>query len=490
VDRALAELDRAKDGSGAPASSDLEWSRAFVLYKARTRYDEAAASFEKIGARPGPRQAEALFYAARSKSRADHDDEAKVGYRAVVRRFPRTSWADDAAYLAARLSMLHAKWADAAVDYSAYLKAFPAGRERNDATYERALCLIAAGQGARARGDLHALASAAGAGEAARLRELQAVAALSAGDREGAITLFTAVVRSQPLSWAAAIARARLAKEGAELPPLIEPSDGKTSDPLQVKLPAVSDLYYRLGLDAEAEGYLRAHEKEAVGSSGRREKEALCTLYGQLGRAGRRLRVGQDAISPNGLNRAFSPATRWAWDCVYPRPYADRVREIEQREGLPKDLIFAVMRQESAFDPDAVSPARAVGLLQLIPDTARRIAAETGSPFDEKLLKTAPVNLDLGGRYLAKMLRAFGGSVPAAVAAYNAGPQAVGRWLSRMRGVDLDVWVAMIPYDETRAYVSRVMGNLARYGYLDGGDSAPPPIDLTLPEAKTDGSDY
>jgi soluble lytic murein transglycosylase len=128
--------------------------------------------------------------------------------------------------------------------------------------------------------------------------------------------------------------------------------------------------------------------------------------------------------------------------------------------------------------------------MQLLPDTARRIAAETGAPFDEKLLATATVNLDLGGRYLAKMLRAFGGSVPIAAAAYNAGPQAVGRWLSRMRGVDLDVWVAMIPYDETRTYVSRVVGNLARYGYLEGGEKGVPPIDLVLPPPVADGSLY
>jgi soluble lytic murein transglycosylase len=490
VDRALSELDLAAESPGAPPTADLTWARAFVLYKARNRYDQAAALFERIGAQPGPRQAEALFYAARAKSRGDRDDEALAGYRAVARRFAASPWAEQAGYLGARLSLLHAKWADAVTDYTAYLKKFPSGKERADATYERALCLFAGGQGAAARADLHGLAAAAGAVEAAHLRELEAVAALSSGDRDGAIALLSSVVRSQPLSWPALLARARLAREGAEVPPPIDPSDGRTSEPLAVKLPAVSDFYHRLGLDAEAETFLRAHEKEAAGNLRGREKEALCSLYGEIGRASRRYRVGLEALSPTGLGRGFSPATRWAWDCVFPRPYVDRVREIERRERIPKDLIFAVMRQESAFDPDAVSPARAVGLLQLMPDTARRIAAETGASFDAKLLRTAPVNLDLGGRYLAKMLATFGGSVPIAAAAYNAGPQAVGRWLARMRGIDLDVWVAMIPYEETRTYVSRVMGNLARYAYLDGGDQAVVPIDFALPEAKTDGSEY
>ncbi len=141
------------------------------------------------------------------------------------------------------------------------------------------------------------------------------------------------------------------------------------------------------------------------------------------------------------------------------------------------------MRQESAFAPDATSPARAVGLLQLMPETARRLASEAGTAFDERLLRTPPVNLDLGGRYLAKMLRSFDGSVPLAAAAYNAGPRAVRRWADRMKGLDLDVWVAMIPFEETRTYVSKVMSNLARYAYLDGGESALPSLDLALPTA-------
>jgi soluble lytic murein transglycosylase len=157
------------------------------------------------------------------------------------------------------------------------------------------------------------------------------------------------------------------------------------------------------------------------------------------------------------------------------------VHDIEAREALPKGLIYAVMRQESAFDPDAVSGARAVGLLQLMPETARRLAAEVGTPFDERRLRAPAVNLDLGGRYLAKMLHAFNGSVPMAAAAYNAGPRAVRRWLERMKGLDADLWVAMIPFEETRVYVSKVMSNLARYAYLEGGESALPTMDLGLP---------
>src|SRR4029078_10931752 len=184
-------------------------ARAFALYKARGRYEKAAAQFAKLGSKPGGRQAEALFYAARSQSRADHDDEAESAYRAVARRFPNSSFADEAAYLAARLAFLHASWGNASTGYSAYIRKFPSGKQRDAATYERALSYLAGGNYAAARSELHTLAASAGVSDAARMRELQCVAAMKAGDKEGAIGLWGDVIRAQPLSWSATMARAR-----------------------------------------------------------------------------------------------------------------------------------------------------------------------------------------------------------------------------------------------------------------------------------------
>jgi soluble lytic murein transglycosylase len=369
--------------------------------------------------------------------------------------------------------------------YSAYLHKFPNGKQRDSAAYERALALLADGKHQSARAELRALSQATtSGGEAARLRELEAVAAAKSGDKQGAIATWSEVMRTQPLSWAAMAARARLAREGAEAPALIEPSDGKVSEPIAFRLPPVAILYHRLGLDGDAESYLRTHEREAVVEVKGRDKEALCEMYSELGRAARLYRIGADAVPPALLARAPSAASEWGWRCLYPRPYLERVGDVEAREALPPGLIYAVMRQESAFDPDAVSPARAVGLLQLMPDTARRLAAETGTEYDERLLRTPTMNIELGGRYLGKLLRSFDGSLPTTAAAYNAGPRAVRRWVTRMKALDLDLWVAMIPYEETRTYVSRVMSNLARYAYLAGGESSVPEVALGLPASR------
>jgi soluble lytic murein transglycosylase len=490
TDDSLAELDRAEKSATPAELDEIAWARAHALYRARTRYDQAAAAFGKLGNKKGPRQAEALYYAARSASRADHDDEAAKGYRALGQRFPMSPWADEATYLVARLSFLHAAWGEAAAGYAAYLRKYRLGKQRDAATYEHALALLADGKHAPARTELHTLATQAQGAESARIRELEAIAARGAGDKSAALSMWSDIVKSHPFTWAALAARARIVQEGETPPPIAPPSDGSTAEPLAIKLPAVAELYHRLGLDTEAEAYLRAHEREATADFRGRDKEALCAMYGELGRAARLYRIGLEAVPSALLARAPSQASEWAWRCVYPRPYVERVSDIEAREKLPKGLIYAVMRQESSYDPHAVSRARAVGLLQLMPDTARRLASETGQPFEERWLRIPSVNLELGGRYLAKMLRAFDGALPATAAAYNAGPGASRRWINRMK-VDLDLWVALIPYEETRVYVGRVMANFARYAYLAGGEAAVPALDLRpLSAAKEDANDF
>jgi soluble lytic murein transglycosylase len=140
------------------------------------------------------------------------------------------------------------------------------------------------------------------------------------------------------------------------------------------------------------------------------------------------------------------------------------------------------MRQESGFRPAVRSPVGAVGLLQLMPATAARVADELGEKVEPQTLTRAYANLHLGSAYLRKLIDGFQGSVPLALAAYNAGPQAVGRWLATGETLPLDLFVAKIPYEETRGYVARVLSNVARYAYLEGGEGAVQAPALELPK--------
>jgi soluble lytic murein transglycosylase len=137
--------------------------------------------------------------------------------------------------------------------------------------------------------------------------------------------------------------------------------------------------------------------------------------------------------------------------------------------ALEIPLVLAVVRQESAFQLDAVSRAGARGLMQLLPRTAREVARGVNLPYaPQKLVSDAAYNLKLGQAYLRDLLAEFEGSYVLALAAYNAGPKRAREWLKeigdpRASADDAIDWVEMIPYEETRNYVQRVLENLQVY---------------------------
>jgi soluble lytic murein transglycosylase len=158
------------------------------------------------------------------------------------------------------------------------------------------------------------------------------------------------------------------------------------------------------------------------------------------------------------------------------------VSALEEKHEIPKGLIYALMRQESAFDPQAISPVSATGLMQLMPSTAQHVADELSFDLKPVELTSPEVNLRLGAFYLGKLLKTYKQNPMLAAAAYNAGPGAVNDWLAGGGDQEADVWVARIPYDETRNYVARVIGNLARYQWLEGGDAGVAVLPIQLPK--------
>ena len=134
-------------------------------------------------------------------------------------------------------------------------------------------------------------------------------------------------------------------------------------------------------------------------------------------------------------------------------------------------VALGIMRQESSFDIGAVSSAGARGLMQLMPLTARDVARQLGIPTSLPVLTSDPDhNMRLGTTYIRDMLARFGGSLPMAVAAYNAGPHRVDQWLgdigdprSSTAPLDMIDWIELIPFNETRNYVQRVLENIVIY---------------------------
>jgi soluble lytic murein transglycosylase len=157
----------------------------------------------------------------------------------------------------------------------------------------------------------------------------------------------------------------------------------------------------------------------------------------------------------------------WLWDAGYPRL---PLSPLFERQWT---MIHAITRQESEFYQSAVSHANARGLMQLMPGTARETAGKVGLPYDySRLTADTNYNITLGSTYFANLLDRYGGNHVMAVAAYNAGPGNVNKWVSangdpRMAGADVIEWIEKIPIFETRNYVQRVLENAVIYDVLN-----------------------
>ena len=165
------------------------------------------------------------------------------------------------------------------------------------------------------------------------------------------------------------------------------------------------------------------------------------------------------------------------WRMAYPTGYMPLIRRYAAPHVAPF-LVAAIIREESLYNPKALSSVGAMGLMQLMPRTANRIARRLGLALvDRQDLLEGDVNVRLGVDYLGQLLRDYQGNLIRAVAAYNAGPAAVKRWIAKFGKRDPDEFVELISYRETRRYVKRVLTSYRIYRALYSTTCSAIPLD-------------
>ena len=173
------------------------------------------------------------------------------------------------------------------------------------------------------------------------------------------------------------------------------------------------------------------------------------------------------------------------WDDVplrYPHPYAAIVADASKQTQVPGDWLFAIMRQESLFRKDAVSRADARGLMQMQPATATAVARRWHlPPPTPQSLFDPSVAVPLGAVYVRELLDKYKGQLDQTLAAYNAGPMSVARWLPG-NPIDADIWIENIPYAETRGYVQHILEHIVAFAAMR--DAAPPRLATLLPKVE------
>ena len=155
------------------------------------------------------------------------------------------------------------------------------------------------------------------------------------------------------------------------------------------------------------------------------------------------------------------------WAAGYPQAYSAPIRQYTATNAISEGLVYALMRAESGFNPVVKSPAGAIGLMQLMPSTAKVTAREKGA-FDPLQLTVPDYNIKLGTRHFRDLMKSYDGDVIYSIAAYNAGSSAVERWKKNLKGLAKDEFIESIPYQETRDYVKKVYASAATYRQLYG----------------------
>jgi len=182
------------------------------------------------------------------------------------------------------------------------------------------------------------------------------------------------------------------------------------------------------------------------------------------------------------------------WDDValrYPRPYAPIIADASKLTQVPPDWIWAIIRQESLFRKDAISRADARGLMQMQPATAVAVARRShfAVPSRDDLFDPV-IAVPLGAAYVRELLDRYGNQLDLSLAAYNAGPVSVARWLPA-QPVDADVWIENIPYTETRGYVQHIFEHVVAFASVRNAEpprlsSLMAPVSTLQAERRTD----
>jgi soluble lytic murein transglycosylase len=425
----------------------------------------------------------ALYYGGKASASARRSSEAIERFAKVEKLFPKHRLADDACFRAALVVCDEGDEPRGLTMLSSLPDSYPDGDMGGEALFRVALAKLGKQDldGAREALDrmLAAGLDASRGGSAGRGAYFRARVAQLSGDVDDAQKRYEAIVGDQPLGYYMLLAYARLramsqdaARSAIEAGVAREPiGDFLTHSHPELASPAFERFRHLLEVGEIDAARREAHTAGLVADGA--DAEVLWTVAWLYDRAGAP-ELGSSFTRSRLVDyREHWPVGRWrlAWEVAFPRAWEAIVARESEAMHVPMPLTWSIMREESAFNPDAHSVADAIGLMQLIAPTARATAHGTLLPWDEEALRRPEISIALGTRLLASLRASFSAKPALAIAAYNGGGRAVRRWLDERGGDDFDVFVERIPFEETRAYLKRVLASQAAYAYLYSPES-------------------
>ena len=500
-EEALAELKRIDfDDLDTETSCRARFRLGRTLYRL-DRYSDAAKSYEKVvegchkSETTDPR-IRSLYALGRRHFHLDHLARSKSYFEQILNDYPERSHVDDALMYLGRIARRRGETKREEKLLRRALENHPSGDMVHEFAWERLEPLYKAKKYEDFLEQLDALSLPERDDQyfsQGRLGYFRGAAENTLGRDAKALESWKEVWTSYPFSFYGYLAYAALVESGVEPPELLTESARKP--PGWFYDPEWDGRVVRqlssLGLDeyaADFESGRLGKRRETDAQISEEDYWRLAYLYHRAGRYERshnipRLRIsGRPWATPE-----TGRLTRWR--IAFPSPYLGRIAQAirDEQDGaggarVPKELALAIIREESSFVEDIVSWAGAVGLMQLMPSTARHHDDDIEGEATVERLQTSEVNIRVGVDHLHLLAERLDSHPAVMVAAYNAGLGAVGGWLSDGESEDLALWVEDIPYKQTRNYAKRVIGSYAAYQQLDGARR----LDMTVANAPPD----
>jgi soluble lytic murein transglycosylase len=448
-----------------------------ALFKAR-RYREAEELFASLlDAAPARMIAdEASFWLGRSLAKNGKEDEAFSVYLKLAENSPASILADNAIMEAAMIGKHRKKVAEALLILKKLLNDYPDSDLKQAALWEIAWNSYLTGEIKTAAGFFQKLAGQGGAREKALYWHGRTVAA--DGDASGARASFASLLNEFPMGYYAHAYR----KDAGitESPSPLIPNDINRLLPLPAGFERVKALI-AFGLYEEADKELAVAKRKLTGRN--RELQGIARLYLEMGNFHRAMSVAGGAPI-----RRPDKENLYLWRLNYPLAFREEVEHLALKSGIPAGLVYSIIRAESNFYPAALSAAGAIGLMQLMPATAKGLANGENGKFKIDRLTRPEENISMGIRHLRGLLTQYKGDRMLAIAAYNAGAGNVNRWLRTAGDMPQDVFIESIPFAETRLYVKKVLAGSENYNHLYKLDNktAPKPAPLAGQQADAD----
>jgi soluble lytic murein transglycosylase len=432
------------------------------LYKRQGRVEDAIATWKEVTDRYSDSAVvpAALYDWATLLWNKDRDDEARAVFERLTQRYPHHDKAAEAWYALGRIFQERQEDQRAATAYQRLAALFPDTQLAREGRWRQGWMAYRRGDFRAAEGLFAALAkSASDTPEGESALYWQARAAEQQAQADKAKQLYRDLLHRYPDSYYTLWAEKRL---NLSSPPLQLGIDGTVTPP---SLSRALAGHYRRSQELAAIDLLplARRELDVVKESTPREPEFTRFLLAEYSRL-----QGYAAALRFALNLAKEDNSNWL-RYLYPHAYWETVSAQAQVKRLDPYLVLALIRQESAFDPEAVSSAQAYGLMQLLPKTAARLThAASVSPTS---LVDPDFNVQAGTAYLRQLLDLYNENLFMAVAAYNAGENAVDKWRARYANLEADEFVESISFRETRNYVKLVLRNYRAYRRLYGEES-------------------